>query len=112
MPNQHYEHPEIGVSSTEFVSGLPIAGAGATVTYGTAWVARRINAPSERWVIDQIRAGRFPARKIGRAWRMTEQDIAEALEACLSTRRSHAGVGAPPTGLTSTSRKRLGGAAS
>ena len=112
MPTQHYEPAAIGVIPPGRVPDLLITAGAMTVTYGTACVAQQIDAPSERWLIDQIRAGRFPARKIGRAWRMTAQDIAEALEACRNRRPSHADSGAPLNGLTPTSRKRLGGAAS
>lgn len=37
-------------------------------------------APSVRWLEDQIRARRIPARKIGRHWVMTDADIDAALE--------------------------------
>lgn len=77
------------------------------ITYNIADAAQRMGAPSERWVVDQIRAGRFPARKMGRAWRMTEQDIADALDAC---RNNVSRPSAPPaqrSGLTAISSKRL-----
>lgn len=72
------------------------------ITYSIAEVAEQFGAPSERWVIDQIRAGRFPARKIGRSWRMTDQDVADALDAC---RPRSDGV-QPLVGLTPTSKRR------
>lgn len=77
------------------------------ITYNIADAAQRMGAPSERWVVEQIRAGRFPARKMGRAWRMTEQDIADALDACRNnvSRPSEALV--QRSGLTATSSKRL-----
>ena len=112
MPTQPYDPPETGVSPPERIPDSPLTDGASTVTYDTACVAQQINAPSERWVIDQIRAGRFPARKIGRAWRMTLQDIAEALDACRNPRRSLADADVTLNGLTPTSRKRLGGAAS
>lgn len=37
-------------------------------------------AEPQRWLTAQIVAGRFTARRVGRHWRMTEQDIANALE--------------------------------
>lgn len=79
----------------------------APVTFSIANVAEQMGAPSERWVIDQIRSGRFPARKIGRAWRMTERDIEDALEVCGNTHRPPVQPAAPLTGLTPTSRRRL-----
>jgi hypothetical protein len=37
---------------------------------------------SLRWMADQIRAKRFPARKVRGHWRMSDEDIAVALEVC------------------------------
>lgn len=76
-------------------------------TYSTADVAEQMGAPSERWVVEQIRSGRFPARKIGRSWRMTDQDIADALDACRNTLRPEVEVPGHLSGLTATSRKRM-----
>ena len=76
-------------------------------TNAIADVADRIGAPSVRWVVDQIRSGRFPALKIGRIWRMTDQDIADALDACRNTLRPQADPPQQLAGLTPTSRKRL-----
>lgn len=79
----------------------------APLTHGLAEVAEQMGAPSERWVVEQIRAGRFPARKIGRTWRMTQQDIATALDACGNTLRSTSDATDHLKGLTPTSRRRL-----
>ena len=79
----------------------------APVTYSTADAAEQMGAPSERWVIDQIRSGRFPARKIGRAWRMTDCDIRDALEACCNTLRASEHSASARTSLIPTSRRRL-----
>ena len=76
-------------------------------TFSIAEAATQLGAPSERWVVDQIRLGRFPARKIGRAWRMTDQDIADALDACRNDLRPQVEVPTRLSGLTATSRKRL-----
>jgi excisionase family DNA binding protein len=35
---------------------------------------------SSRWLTEQLRSGRLPGRKIGRNWRLTEDDIHEALD--------------------------------
>ncbi|OCB09281.1 hypothetical protein A5717_26270 [Mycolicibacterium porcinum] len=43
-------------------------------------VAAEIGAPSAEWLAKMIRANRVPARKIGRSWRMTPDDIDAALE--------------------------------
>ena len=66
-----------------------------------------------RWLADQIRAGRFSARKIAGHWRMTEDDIEHALDKCRNTSQHSADRGVTFTadendsGLTSTSRRRL-----
>ena len=80
-------------------------------TYSTAEATEQIGAPSERWLIGQIRAGRFPARKVGRSWRMTDEDIADALDACSNkaTTVQYDEVVTPMSGLTPTTRKRLVG---
>ena len=78
-------------------------------THSTAEVAEAIGAPSERWLVDQIRAGRFPAHKIGRTWRMTDSDVAAALGVCAKKRPFVADVIDVATGLTPRSRKRVVG---
>ncbi|TFV60430.1 DNA-binding protein [Mycobacterium sp. PS03-16] len=69
-----------------------------------------MGAPSERWLIEKLRAGAFPGRKVGRHWRMTEEDIVDALAAC-SNEVCRVPAAAIParSGLTSTSRKRVMG---
>lgn len=37
---------------------------------------------TERWLADQLRAGRFPAHKIGRRWMFSEDDISAILQIC------------------------------
>lgn len=37
---------------------------------------------SLRWMADQIRSGRFTARKVRGHWRMSREDIEAALETC------------------------------
>lgn len=49
------------------------------LTYTPAEAAAMIPC-KERWLVDQLRAGRFPGRKIARDWRMTRADIEEAIE--------------------------------
>ena len=78
-------------------------------THSIAEVAASMGA-SPRWVTEQIRSGRFRARKIGRAWRMTDSDVAAALEDCANHRpRPCAEVATIPTGLTRRSRRRVVG---
>lgn len=81
-----------------------------TPTYSTADVAERIMGCSDRWLIEQLRAGRFPGRKIGRHWRMTDQDIADALAVCSNNVRPvPKAAKSTASGLTPTSRKRVTG---
>ncbi|QWK51378.1 excise [Mycobacterium phage Stinson] len=65
---------------------------------------------SERWLTEQVRAGRIPGRKIGRSWRMTQADIDAALESFRispeSGRKSVAPAANRPLALTPTSRRR------
>lgn len=55
------------------------------VTYSLSEVAAEICGDSmlhpERWITAKIKAGVFPARKVGRSWRMTRDDINAALDA-------------------------------
>jgi hypothetical protein len=60
----------------------------------------RIGAPSRRWLIERLRDGRFPGRKIGREWRMTDEDIEVAIDLC----KNDPQIAARPTGLTPRSR--------
>lgn len=74
----------------------------ANKTFSVAQAVGQIGAPSERWYIERLRSGYFPGRKIGRHWRMTEQDIIDALDIC-----KNEGLTAAPTGITARSRKRV-----
>ncbi len=75
-----------------------------SLTYSLAEAARRFPC-SERWLAEQIRGGRFNARKICGHWRMTEGDIEYALEQCRNGGQPSADDNS--LGLTSTSRRRL-----
>lgn len=60
---------------------------------------------SVRWLVEQLRAGRFPGYKPGRSWRMTQADVEAAIETLRPTKRE---LDAPlALGLTTTSRRRL-----
>ncbi|KPG04561.1 MULTISPECIES: helix-turn-helix domain-containing protein [Mycobacteroides] len=66
-----------------------------------------LGAPSVRWVTEQLRAGRLRGYKVGRHWRMTDEDIAASIEIMRPVgRRSSVSV---PIGaaLTPTSRRRV-----
>ena len=77
-----------------------------TATYSVAEATIQIGAPSERWLIEQLRAGRFPGRKVGRHWRMTNSDIAEALDVCANDYTNSFLTAVPAAGLTPRSRRR------
>ena len=53
-------------------------------TYAATDVARDLAGDSmknpEVWILRQIRAGRIPAFKVGREWRMTEADVQAAID--------------------------------
>lgn len=75
-------------------------------THPTADVAEQMGC-SERWVLEQLRANRFPGRKIGRHWRMTDQDIEDALDICRNELRVAQPDVLPLVGLTPRSKQRL-----
>lgn len=75
-------------------------------TYSTAEAAEQMGC-SERWLIEQLRANRFPGRKVARRWRLTDQDIADALAACANDFRCSTTDVAMMTGLTPRSRKKV-----
>lgn len=79
------------------------------LTHDLDTAAELLGAPSRRWLLLKLRAGTLPGRKIGRFYRMTDEDIQESLE-ILSTRNKPK----PPApqvsnanGLTATSAKRI-----
>ena len=37
---------------------------------------------SEKWLCDQLRTGRLPARRIGRRWAFTKEDLDAIVELC------------------------------
>lgn len=56
-------------------------------TYPVSVGARAVRK-SERWYLQQLRAGRFPGHKAGRSWYLTAADITAAIE---ETRRPSTG---------------------
>jgi hypothetical protein len=87
-----------------------------TATYSLAEVAHQMRLYEEmkdpvRWLTKEIKVGRIPARRIGRSWRMTEQDIADALEECRNTAAEARRVTfetRPSSGLSRRSRQLRG----
>jgi Helix-turn-helix domain len=67
---------------------------------------------SERWLADNLRSGRFPAKKIGRKWMLSDDDIAAILQIC-SVNHSFAFSAdpsvsvAPSSSMTKTTFRRL-----
>ena len=67
---------------------------------------------SERWLADNLRAGRVPAKKIGRKWVLSADDIAAILQICSKNHLPPFSVDssvshAPPSSMTKTTLRRL-----
>jgi Helix-turn-helix domain len=66
---------------------------------------------SKRWLADNLRAGRFPAKKIGRKWLLGSDDIAAILQLCsVSPAASCPNTvpsAVPPSSMTKTTLRRL-----
>jgi hypothetical protein len=66
---------------------------------------------SERWLADNLRSGRFPAKKIGRRWMFSEDDISAILQMCSVTPTglsTDTGISAAPaSSMTKTTLRRL-----
>ncbi len=69
-------------------------------TYTLDQAVRQIGGPSPRWLMEKLRSGQFPGRKIGKSWRLTDQDIADILDLC----KNDPQISDRPTGLTPRSR--------
>ncbi|GAY18732.1 hypothetical protein MSZK_54580 [Mycobacterium sp. shizuoka-1] len=85
-----------------------------SLTYDLAAATERIGAPSTEWLIVNLRHGRFPGRKIGRHWRLTDDDIQAILDICSNRHqrlnpKKNVASASVATGLTPTSRKRVAG---
>ncbi|SKU76426.1 Uncharacterised protein [Mycobacteroides abscessus subsp. massiliense] len=77
------------------------------LTYGLQDATQLMGARSVRQVTEWLKAGRIPGRKIGRAWRMTMDDINAAIET-FGVRGEPETPEQKRSGLTSTSRRRMG----
>jgi hypothetical protein len=66
---------------------------------------------SERWLADNLRSGRFPAKKIGCKWMLGDDDIAVILQICSVNHASafsvDSSVVAPSSSMTKTTFRRL-----
>ena len=67
---------------------------------------------SPRWLADNLRSRRFPAKKIGRRWMLDDDDIAVILKICSVNQASAFSAdssvsAAPPSSMTKTTLRRL-----
>lgn len=73
------------------------------LTYTVAEAAVKLGV-TEAWYVRQLRARNLPGHKLGRQWRLTDDDITQALEI---TARPAKPRSPDPAGLTVTSRRNL-----
>ena len=66
---------------------------------------------SERWLADNLRSGRFPAKKVGRKWMLSDDDIVAILQICSVNRASAFSVDVsshtPSSSMTKTTIRRI-----
>jgi hypothetical protein len=67
---------------------------------------------SERWLADNLRSGRFPAKKIARKWMLSDDDISAILQICSVNESSKFSAdssnnAAALSSMTKTSLRRL-----
>lgn len=75
----------------------------STLTFDVAEGAARLGVTTD-WYMRQLRARKLPGHKIGRTWRLTDDDLTKALElTAISANPTHT----DPAGLTPGSRRRL-----
>jgi hypothetical protein len=83
-------------------------------TYSVDEVAESLYC-TPRWLTDQVRTRRFPARKIARHWRFTESDVQTIFALCangfedLADTATWSAATPVASGLTQRSRKRVMG---
>lgn len=66
-------------------------------THSLAEVCELIGCDSEDWLTDRVRSGLFPARKVVRQLRFSDDDIRAIIEACANKPRSHEAKVPTPT---------------
>ena len=75
----------------------------STLTFDVAEGAVRLGVTTD-WYMRQLRARKLPGHKIGRTWRLTDDDLTKALElTAIAANPTHT----DPAGLTPGSRRRL-----
>lgn len=82
-----------------------------SATYSLQEVASEMRledmADPVRWLTKHIRSGRITARKVGRSWRMTRDDIESALDVFASGKRpAPISVDRPRGSLSAASARR------
>lgn len=78
------------------------------VTTHSSVEAAELIGCTDRYLQDQVRAGRWRARKIGRNWRLTDEDIQYALDVCANkVTPVVAADNNIHVGLTPTSRRKV-----
>lgn len=79
----------------------------SVITYSAREVAAGLGC-TERWLIEQARDGKIPARRIAKQWRFTQQDCVDILAMYTNGfRKPQNESAAQPAGLTAQSRRRL-----
>lgn len=81
---------------------VPICPAGPH-THSLAEVCVLIGCESEDWLVDRVRNGTFPARRVVRQLRFSDDDIARIIDVCATVPKP-----AVPLLPTPTSRRRAG----
>lgn len=75
----------------------------STLTFDVSEGAARLGVTTD-WYMRQLRARKLPGHKIGRTWRLTNEDLQKALElTAIAANPRHT----DPAGLTPGSRRRL-----
>lgn len=83
----------------------------------TLYQAAAILGCTPKWLADQLRARRFPARKVGRKWMLSEDDLDEIVRRCAVVAESASSADASVSGVqqagsmtrTTLRRMRRGG---
>lgn len=77
----------------------------------TLYQAAAILGCTPKWLADQLRAHRFPARKIGRKWMLSEDDLDEIVRRCAVAPRRPAPPADPAVphvgSMTRTTTRRM-----
>lgn len=75
------------------------------LTYTVAEAAAKLGV-TEAWYVRQLRARSLPGHKLGRQWRLTDDDIAQALELTAQPATTPVPSG-PFSSMSPTTRRRM-----